>query len=535
MLKEISCNIFTEKTIVFHSGLNVVLGDDQSTNSIGKSTLLMIIDFVYGGETYITNNSGSIKILEHHDIYSLFEFGNETYRFLRQTQNHNEVFICNSKNEKEKKLTLKEFTSFLKTKYELNIPDLSLRSIVSLYSRIWGKENDKVDKPLQAYNKETEIECVYTLIKLFNKYKTIAETTAKIKEAAERKKVIDGMFKKDFIKKINKTEFKQNKVRLEDFTNQLNNIKNNLLEFTKNTEALNSDDMLNLQLEKNKLLDLQRSLKSKIKRIEINLNKNSNIQSKHLDILSSFFEKPNLEKIEKIETFHNKIRTILREELNQSKKKLEFKEASVCEQINKIDQKITLLLKGVESPTFIVEKIYNLTVDSSKIETENKYFEKKETIVKDLSEYTTELESLLSSVLAEIELTVNNGLEKVSLDILGENKKSPKLTLKENNYSYDHFNNTGTGKYFVDLILFDLTILMATELPVLIHDSFLFKNIEDFTIDKIVKKYSENTKQIFISIDGVSKYNKSTIEIIKNRKVISLTNEKLLFIKDWRY
>lgn len=49
MLVEIRCDKFKKKVITFHKGLNVVLGDNKGTNSIGKSTLLMVIDFIFGG------------------------------------------------------------------------------------------------------------------------------------------------------------------------------------------------------------------------------------------------------------------------------------------------------------------------------------------------------------------------------------------------------------------------------------------------------------------------------------------------------
>ena len=56
MLKEIKCDKFIEPIIEFNNGLNSILGDDISTNSIGKSTFLMIIDFVCGGNTFINKN-----------------------------------------------------------------------------------------------------------------------------------------------------------------------------------------------------------------------------------------------------------------------------------------------------------------------------------------------------------------------------------------------------------------------------------------------------------------------------------------------
>ena len=60
MLKELYCDSFKEndKTrdkIIFSEGLNVVLGkkkNGEEHNSIGKSTLLLIIDFIFGGENY---------------------------------------------------------------------------------------------------------------------------------------------------------------------------------------------------------------------------------------------------------------------------------------------------------------------------------------------------------------------------------------------------------------------------------------------------------------------------------------------------
>ena len=40
------------KPIIFHEGLNTVLGGQSADNSIGKSTFLLIIDYVFGGDTY---------------------------------------------------------------------------------------------------------------------------------------------------------------------------------------------------------------------------------------------------------------------------------------------------------------------------------------------------------------------------------------------------------------------------------------------------------------------------------------------------
>lgn len=67
MLHEIYCEQFHQKRIVFNPGLSVVLGTNAGDNSIGKSTFLLIVDYVFGGSTY----AGTTDIIENvgsHDI-----------------------------------------------------------------------------------------------------------------------------------------------------------------------------------------------------------------------------------------------------------------------------------------------------------------------------------------------------------------------------------------------------------------------------------------------------------------------------------
>ena len=73
MLKEIFCSKFKQPKIVFHKGPNVILGDDNGSNSIGKSTMLLIIDYVFGGDTYA--KSDVIDHIGQHEICFCFEFG----------------------------------------------------------------------------------------------------------------------------------------------------------------------------------------------------------------------------------------------------------------------------------------------------------------------------------------------------------------------------------------------------------------------------------------------------------------------------
>lgn len=55
-LIEIRTDVFRKGPVKFHEGLNVVLGDENATNLIGKSTLLMIVDFAFGGGSLLEYN-----------------------------------------------------------------------------------------------------------------------------------------------------------------------------------------------------------------------------------------------------------------------------------------------------------------------------------------------------------------------------------------------------------------------------------------------------------------------------------------------
>lgn len=171
---------------------------------------------------------------------------------------------------------------------------------------------------------------------------------------------------------------------------------------------------------------------------------------------------------------------------------------------------------------------------NQKISTVNKFYTEKEQVTSDLKQLNLDLEDKINDILKNIEEQINTELIKINKEIHIGNKKTPKIKLNKRSYSFDHQNNTGTGKSFSDLIEFDLVILKLTCLPFLIHDSVVFKNIEDSAVDKIIEQYSTEQKQIFISLDGIIKYSEKSIEILTNNKVIQLNDSRKLFNQDWR-
>lgn len=122
MLREIRCDLFREPKVEFHNSLNVVLGDYFASNFIGKSTMLMIIDFVFGGNSYVKVNYDAIENLGHHGFKFKLEFNDESLYFIRKTDKYKFVYYCNEKYEVLYETILIEYTALLKDKYGINLP-----------------------------------------------------------------------------------------------------------------------------------------------------------------------------------------------------------------------------------------------------------------------------------------------------------------------------------------------------------------------------------------------------------------------------
>ena len=108
------------------------------------------------------------------------------------------------------------------------------------------------------------------------------------------------------------------------------------------------------------------------------------------------------------------------------------------------------------------------------------------------------------------------------------------MQTNDNRYTFRTFGDTGTGTAFANLITFDIALLELTTLPAIAHDLPLLKNIENPALEKIIALYALSNKQIFIAIDKIHSYDDSASEVIEKNKVIQLSKDKTLFIKNWK-
>ncbi|MGO3544504.1 DUF2326 domain-containing protein [Lactococcus lactis] len=102
-------------------------------------------------------------------------------------------------------------------------------------------------------------------------------------------------------------------------------------------------------------------------------------------------------------------------------------------------------------------------------------------------------------------------------------KTAPYLTISSA-YSYDFFTpkDRGTGSEYKGLIVFDLAMLGKTPLPILVHDSILLKQIQDESLEGIIRFYSNQPKQVFIALDKEESFTRATQNMLTESTVLRL-------------
>lgn len=200
---------------------------------------------------------------------------------------------------------------------------------------------------------------------------------------------------------------------------------------------------------------------------------------------------------------------------------------------NQSIQNVTGLTTHAESA---MEQMLELAAKEAQLQGQLALYEDNTTEVAQKAEIGKELAQMLEAATSEIQDLINEKILTYSESISTSNSKAPSLHLTAKNYKYGVEGNTGTGKAYTDLLLFDMAVLSLTRLPILIHDSFLFNNIDDLTKQSFIRLYSHfSDKQIFISLDQFyGKDNEEINQILFNSTRLTLTGHNMLYGRDWR-
>jgi hypothetical protein len=534
MLREIRCEKFRAGIVRFHPGLNVVLGDDNATNSIGKSTLLMLVDFVFGGSTLLEWNKDIVDELGHHHYDFAFEFEGELHRFRRETIAPDSVYACNAAYEVLAAMPLEKFTSFLKQAYGLESPGQTFRAAVGLHLRVWGKENLIPDEPLHASPKQKAKDCIDNLIKTYGKFEAIRERDEAARKADADLKLVRAAATSQLIPKVTKTGYAQAKVQIANLERDLNDVRRNLASYATNLSAVINKEILELKERKDVLLQRRLNVAGRLQRVERNIGGQRSLRGSNFQDLQRYFPEINTARLSEVEAFHDGVARILKDQLKQSREQLAEELKLIDISVAGIDAEMAAALGSIDQPESLVDHVYKVALSLQGARASKESYELEQEHVETHRKAKTALAEEKHRILTEIEISVNAGMREIASEAAGEHRKSPRLSLDDTSYRFEVFEDTGTGTAFFGLVLFDMAVFRATRLPAIAHDSVLFKNISNDSVAHLVALYANNQKQSFIALDEIQKYGPAAALILETHRVIQLSDQAVLYIKDWR-
>lgn len=533
MLYEIICDKFKKKRIEFHPGLNTVLGTEQGDNSIGKSTFLLIIDFIFGGTDYAVSQD-IIKNVGVHDIYFAFKFEEEIYRYARNTEQYRTVWICNELYEKVKDISLDEYCSKIQKKYDAVKPFLTLRNSVGRYIRVYGKDNAIEKLPLNSVPSEKQTDAKYALLKLFDLYMPVHQLSTQAKLSSNELKAYKKAQQYNFIGKITKTQYTKNKKTLEDLEQEISILGSNMEKGFSDLNAEISDEAVRLK----KLLSNARRMRSKLKMRLDTLSEEYDYKfsstTNDFHELQELFPEVNLQKIENVESFHKQISRVFKAEIRVERN-------AICREIDDYNKIILNYEKQLEeligNPTIsktILTRHGELVRQAEKLQAMNGQYETLTRLEENKSNDVAALEAIENKQFAVLQNDINCQMREINNYIYNGSCNPPVLNFTKGKYEFFTPDDTGTGIAYKGLVVFDLSVLTLTALPILVHDSIVLKQISDIAIEKILELYQNSNKQVIISLDKHTSYTDAATRILVENSVLNLApNGNELFGRSW--
>lgn len=538
MLYEIECEKFAKKIngqliprgrIRLREGLNTVLGDKAAQNSIGKSTFLLVVDFCFGGDDYINPKICKAKEKLHsHTINFAFKFGDRIDYFCRNTKTPSEVGICDPDYKIRKTQPLKEFKDYLLEAYDIQTPSISFREMVGRFLRIYGRENYAERYPLKYGDVKPEAS-IEVLEKMFNVFAFIKEYKNVYEDKSKRSKLRDDATRLGEMTNVakNKTEYKANEKEIERLRTELQKLMDREDSELSEEETNNLDKASEIRGQLTVLKRRRSRLVSQLNAVKANMAGELVPVEDDLSELSEFFPDVDIQKLSQIEHFHDRMQHILSQEMGDEIAQLQILIDAVSAEMTRLQEEQRKLGVPVTVSKKFMDSVVELQRQIDILVAKNKGYDKSAELKTEKKDAKTQLEDVRETQLQVVETSINQEMTRLNDYIYNGERYAP--TIKFGNSrtgkpTYDFWteDDTGAGTNFKGLIIFDLALLRLTELPVIAHDSNIFKNIADLPIDRIMELYKQSKKQIFIAFDKEDTFYDVTRDIVHSTKVIEL-------------
>lgn len=536
MLVELFCDKFSygtckEKPIRFYNGLNIIRGGDAGDNSIGKSSFLQIIDFAFGGESY--EKTDLIRSYGQHTIYFAFEFDGRIFRFGRSTETPRQVLKFADVYESSEKISIQEYRNFLLMMYLPDSRANDFRTLTSCFFKFFANQNAPFSDPLRFVSTEKEELGIERFLKLNNAFSVLEKKKIQNESARKRKKAYEAAAKSGFLTNATVAESKSLTTKISMLEKELQELESGVFADLK---SLKEDSLVPVN---EKLSDLVR-LRSKIK-TDWNLLKRNKLGTERkinadYGELQRFFPDIDIRSLEEIDSFHESLKIVLKEEIDESFEKVQRQLDLINNSIAQEREKKGTIEKMSEKTSLLMESFAEKRNLLNQLRQKKSQIDECLQLKKDCKNFKADYNKSLLEIVKPLEDKVNKSLADMNALVAPQTANYPRICIKSScAYDYGTADDNGSGTKSKDVLLFHLAMLKETSAFVLIHDTFDLKQMQDSFFTNIVKLCEKETlnKQKFLAVDKVSSFAQDTgfVNVVEKCTVLKLDSEHKLFAK----
>lgn len=551
MLVEIYCDKFktggkdgeVRPPITFHEGLNAVIGDEDRSNSIGKSTLLMIIDFVFGGNDYITKCTAVQDNVKEHNICFTLRFEGLEYSFMRNTVKYNEVIKCNRQYiplKDEDPMMIDEYTAFLGKMYGMQFEGLTWRGLMSKHIRVHGRDTMDASRPLQEAKDGRQSDDIKRYLKQFERYAIVEKQINQAKVAEDEKEAFRKSVSFNHIRMASgDKEYKANETKIAELQIKENELAENS---SKGLLDLNSMQAQRLSELNSNLISYSRQrarVQSQLNSLRREMIEGKKTFKRSYSDLEKFFPGIEFKAIAEIDKFHQGLSKVLQDEFKESEADLATTYVMLGNEITKIKEQIAEI-KNIPNVTQAVLNEYaRITTELNNLQAANENYKTFDELKKTAKNYAETRDKIIARQLSEIQDIVNKKMKEITTQIVRDKKLiSPVLQLeKMKSYSFETKGDDGSGAGQRGLITFDLANMEVSNIPFIVHDADLMDPVEKPVLTELIKYYDSvknQKRQAFVSFRSYEFYVEEIRPTIEKCKVIQLeANGQELFGWAW--
>lgn len=539
MLIEVYCDKFktggkdgiVRPAISFHEGLNAVIGDNNRSNSIGKSTLLMIIDFVFGGDDYIHKCAAVHENVGEHTIFFTLEFKGNTYSFGRNNIKHQELTKCDRQYnpiEGADPIKLDDYKEWLSKMYEVDIEGLTWRGVMSKFIRVYNRDTMDASRPLQTAKDGKVVDDIKRCLKQFGKYSIVEKQITQAKVAEDEKEAFRKSVAFDHIRMAKtEKEYNENEVKAAELEAQETELAENSSKGLLDLSGMKAQQINELNAQLITYTRQRARVQTQLNSLRREMVEGKKTFKRSYSDLERFFPGVEFKEIGDIEQFHQSLSKVLSAEFKESEKDLATAYIMLGNEILKIKEQIAAI-KTIPNVTQAVLKEYaRITTELNNLRSANANFKTYDQLKKTAKAYSETRDEVIAAQLSDIQDSINQKMKEITARIVRDaHLIPPRLELtKLNAYSFETKGDGGSGAALRGLITFDLANMDLSNIPFVVHDADLMDPIEKPTLTELIKEYDSVKKygrQVFVSFRSYEFYAKEARPILKSCRVIEL-------------